>query len=135
MVLPRGRLQTVTARRGEGVTRVCVGQGTPPPSVSWYRVGAAGEEPLMPGPGRQVQGELLLLTAGLEAAGSYLCRVSSRLGEVSSTWVLEVEEELGAELPGLVRARLGGRAELSCRVRSAPRHDREVNHQTSTDWL
>ena len=118
LLVPRTKVQTVRGREGEDVTLVCVGQGSPPPSTRWYRITHGGEEMVVTGPRVTVQGELLELQPQPEDAGSYLCRVTSRAGEVVATYHLEVESKLQVEVvPGLVRAQVGQVARLSCDVR------------------
>ena len=73
----------VTVREGASLALRCRGHGTPPPLVSWHRVGAAS-------PLAQGRGEVGLLLESLtrEDQGELLCRADNGVGQVAEDRLL-----------------------------------------------
>uniref|UniRef100_UPI00358F4C28 fibroblast growth factor receptor-like 1 isoform X1 n=1 Tax=Myxine glutinosa TaxID=7769 RepID=UPI00358F4C28 len=126
---PAKMRQRVIARPvGSSVRLKCAASGRPRPDITWFKDDKLLPPPsLPPPPGRTTSKKpwtLGLRNLQPEDSGSYMCRVSNRLGEISATYHLDVIELMRSKpvLTGThpinTTVEYGGSTSLQCKVRS-----------------
>ncbi|CAN7984998.1 unnamed protein product, partial [Ixodes hexagonus] len=124
------RTSRVLADQGEAVDLLCVAEGFPVPSYSWFKRQGQRLAPIEPGLGRrQVAGVLQLRSAREDDAGTYVCVVANSVGEAQVDLELVVTPTAWVAVsPSHVRAEVGHAAAFRCNT-SAPGMD-----EGSVEW-
>nr|XP_048286978.1 hemicentin-1 isoform X1 [Myodes glareolus] len=114
--------EEITIVKGSSTSMTCFTDGTPSPSMSWFRDG----QPLVLDAHLTIstQGMVLqLIKAEPEDAGKYTCVASNDAGEISKHFVLKVLEPPhinGSEGPGEVSVIVNDPLELTCIASGIP---------------
>ncbi|XP_026645393.1 hemicentin-1 [Microtus ochrogaster] len=114
--------EEITIVKGSSTSMTCFTDGTPTPSMSWFR----DDQPLVLDAHLTIstQGMVLqLIKAEPEDAGKYTCVASNDAGEISKHFVLKVLEPPhinGSEGPGEVSVIVNDPLELTCMASGIP---------------